>query len=159
MQESEARAIVEKLAGPLKAMREAGLSAAEISAILTARAKAKGLRIEVQVAQILPGIDGLEIKMTAKDAMEMVSTAEDCPHPHVPCPSCQEAICFMGKPPKTPQGVCAHCGAFLLTHGDPAQVRLMTDEDVLALNDDQLILLQRSRRTAEKRRAANRSPL
>lgn len=164
MQESEARAIAEQLGAQLKAMREAGLDAAEIGSILTARTKAKGLNVEVRVIPVLPGLDALEVKLPVDEAAQLATPvsstkAEDCPHPHTPCPVCQADVCFMGKQPPVPHGVCAHCASFLLTTpGDPPQVSLLTEEQLLALPDDDRITLQRIRRLVEKRRAT-RSPL
>lgn len=157
MKEQEARALAESLGKQLQAMREAGLDAAEISGILTARAKAKGLDVQVKVVPILPGLDGLEVKLNVKDAAELAQSSAAagkpaCPHPHWPCPACQADVCFQGPRPKRPLGVCSSCGAFLHSGGEPLVVRLLTDEEVLALSDDDRINLQRCRRVVEERR-------
>lgn len=73
-------------------------------------------------------------------------SAEECPLPHTPCPACSAPMCFGSNNEASLTGACGSCGSLVVTVREPLPraVRLMTDEEFMALPDDERLTLRRS---------------
>lgn len=113
---------------------------AEIARRAQEKLRAQGINVEIEVIRLpIPN-------PAAEDP-------ERCPFPHSPCPVCNGALCF-GPGNKAPElSVCGNCASFLRSDPSrlPRPVRLLTEEEIVALPDDERISLQRARRYVEQR--------
>lgn len=127
--------LIMELGEQLKLLQQAGLTPEEIGTVLTRRAQAKGLSAIVRVSTVPNGFTGLDIELGAPAAAAVAkkAPASSCPHPH--------------------------CGSFLyvacIGEANPPLIRLLTEEELLALSDESRINLQRARRMVQARRTTN----
>lgn len=171
-----ARQLATRLGELVKKFKEAGLSADEVALVLQQRAKARGMTVVIGVQKIGPitaldmHLDPAEVQVLLGDAVT-TEPANECPGPHLACPACHEpqAMCLrpdllakVGRTADTipTQGACPSCGSFLVMvkSTDPWTFRLMSEDEVFALSDDERNALLRGRRRAEQRRNGGGEP-
>lgn len=170
MSDPHASSLVRRLGELVNGLKKAGLEADEVALILQARAKSRGLQITIGVQKI-GAVSMLDMSLSPEQAQVLLGDAvtaqpaEQCAGPHLACPSCghPDALCLrpdilklagVRREDLPGTGACPHCGAFLvmIRESEPWHFRLMSEQEVLGLSDQDRMGLQRARRRALERR-------
>jgi len=168
MNKANAQAIAQRFGKFLEQLKNSGLTAHEIAGLINGRAEARGMKVRVQ-ARSVGQLQILDAHIDIADAQLLLQPppgakqADDCPGPHLMCPACNEqALCLLpellakvgiARREDLPKdGVCFHCGSYLIMVRDrePWSFRLMTEEEIIGLSDDDRIRLQRGRSKVEQ---------